>query len=75
MTSFNFCPFREIFTTPDEGELALDWYDTDYNDSNIKEDAPILLILPGLTCKLMISCANNLMYQKVDSSNTKSYRP
>ena len=46
--------FREIFTTPDNGELALDWYDTNScADSRLNGDEPILLILPGYECILI----------------------
>ena len=42
--------YRET-TSPDDN--TLDWYYTDSNNTDLKEDAPILLILPGTSCKLI----------------------
>ena len=46
---------REIFIASDGGELALDWYDTEYYNCHFNEDTPILLIIPGYSCMLTIN--------------------
>lgn len=37
---------REVLTMSDGGEIALDW-----SDNDLPQNAPVILILPGLTGK------------------------
>lgn len=62
---------REMFTFKDGGEVALDW-----SDNNCDDDAPVILILPGLTgasqseyLKCLIAAANNFRARVVVFNN------
>lgn len=62
---------RELLTLRDGGEVALDW-----SDNNCDDDAPVVLILPGLTgdsqseyIKCLIAAANSFRGRVVVFNN------
>lgn len=62
---------RELLTLKDGGEVALDW-----SDNNCEDNAPVILILPGLTgasqseyIKCLIAAANNFRARVVVFNN------
>lgn len=65
---------REFIKTPDEGTLCLDWV-----DSTTEEDAPILILLHGLTggshSKYITQLAHYMVHEASKKTPNKPWRP